>query len=63
MEEVSKKSIANMRSADGRSVQSSSEWQDKLIKPTIPLFERILDMSEDDQRALLKSLEKKIRKK
>ncbi|MFC1884996.1 hypothetical protein ACFL2O_09510 [Thermodesulfobacteriota bacterium] len=58
LEEVNKKSIANMKSANGRSVQSSTEWQDKLIKPTIPLFERILDMSEDDQRTLLKNLEK-----
>jgi translation initiation factor 2 beta subunit (eIF-2beta)/eIF-5 len=62
LEEVSKKSIANMKSTNGRSVQSSSEWQHKLIKPTIPLFERILDMSEDDQRSLLKSLEKKSKK-
>ena len=63
LEEASKRSIVGMKNANGTSGPSASEWQDKLIKPTIPLFERILDMSEDDQRSLLKELEKKSKKK
>lgn len=63
LEEVSKKSIARMRDAESDSGEGDIEWHEKLIKPTIPLFERILKMSEEDQRALLAELDKKPRKK
>ena len=62
LEEASKRAIVNVKNSGGHQGPSAREWQDKLIKPTIPLFERILDMSEDDQRSLLKELEKKSKK-